>query len=122
MRESFLIEAAENRPRWSWSWREIALAGLLLAMLLLVPGLVEGSNSSGTPMPWDSLLTSVKDNLSGRTGAAVAVILVVIGGVVIGTTGWQQGGSKLAQIGIAISVIFGFAFFITAAGGNASLI
>jgi len=73
------------------------------------------ASSSSTTMPWDSFLTSLKDDLTGPVTQTIAVIACVIFG--LGLAMGQEGSSMKK----AASIAFGLALAFTGASTVVSL-
>lgn len=84
---------------------------LVLILMVLVVTSMLPAVCSATAMPWDSPLTSLKENLSGQVATAVVVITIVITGLMIAFGEAGAAGRKMIQI------VFGFALALGGASG-----
>lgn len=67
------------------------------------------ASSSSTTMPWDSILTTIKDDLTGPVATTIAVIACVVFG--LGMAMGQEGSSMKK----GMTILFGLALAITGA-------
>lgn len=67
--------------------------------------------AAGSGMPWEGPLEQVVDSITGPVARAAAVIAIVISGIGMAFSEGGGGMRKLAQVGLAISVIFGAVSF-----------
>ncbi len=94
--------------------RGALLRPLLVAALALMATPAFASSSS-TTMPWDSFLTSLKDDLTGPVATTVAVIACVIFGL---SMAMGQEGSSMKK---GMTILFGLALAFTGATTVVSL-
>lgn len=91
--------------------RLLTLIGILA---LALPGLAAAS-TSGPPMPWDTGLQNLVDNLTGTVARLLVIAAIVIAGVAWAFTEHGTGGRRISQI------IFGGAVALAAVSFLASL-
>ncbi|MBI1684201.1 TrbC/VirB2 family protein [Caulobacter hibisci] len=83
---------------WIAAGQRLALAGVLMAVLA-EPALASGSGS----MPWDNMLTTVADSITGPVAKAAGVIAIAVTGLGFA---FSEGGSWMRK---GIGVLFGLA-------------
>ena len=90
--------------------------GLLPVRLFLTSALVAlavapaaHATTGGAPMPWDTGLANLADNLTGPTARALILIAIVVSGVAWAFTEHGTGGRKLSQLvfggGVALAAV-----------------
>ena len=78
----------------------------LVALAIAAPAYAAGSG-----MPWEGPLEHIVDSITGPVARAAAVIAIVISGIGMAFSEGGGGMRRLAQVGLAISVIFGAVSF-----------
>lgn len=73
-------------------------AGLALALVAASPALAAGS---GSAMPWDNLLTTIADSITGPVAKAIGVIAIALTGLGLAVS---EGGSWVRK---GMGVLFG---------------
>lgn len=89
------------------------LTVFLLSTLVPRPALAA---TAGPPMPWNTPLENLMQNLTGPTAAILAVIMFAIGGIVWGFMSHERGASRVGQAIMAVAILFGAAQIVTALG------
>lgn len=87
---------SSHRQGWTTAVQRLALAGVLLAVLT-EPALA--SSSGG--MPWDNMLTTVADSITGPVAKAAGVIAIAVTGLGFA---FSEGGSWMRK---GMGVLFG---------------
>lgn len=87
----------------------------LIVALALVLASVASASTSGPPMPWDTGLQNLVDNLTGTVARLLVIAAIVIAGVAWAFTEHGTGGRRISQI------IFGGAVALAAVSFLASL-
>jgi type IV secretory pathway VirB2 component (pilin) len=93
-------------------WRARYLAGLVA--LSALPHTAFASTSGGT-MPWDTILTTVQNDLTGPVATAVGVCACVVFGL---SMAFGHEGSVMKR---GMSILFGLAIAFTSASGLLSI-
>ena len=87
---------------------------LIVVLALALPNLAAAS-TAGPPMPWDTGLQNLVDNLTGTVARLLVIAAIVIAGVAWAFTEHGTGGRRISQI------VFGGAVALAAVSFLASL-
>ena len=86
----------------------------VLLTLAVVPAAY--ASSGGAPMPWDTGLANLADNLTGPTARALILIAIVVSGIAWAFTEHGTGGRRLSQIVFGAAIALGAVALLTALG------
>ena len=79
---------------------------IMMVVLLITPAIVS-AGTGGPTLPWNTPLQNLLDNLTGQTARILAALMLVIGGVVWGFSGSEEGAKRFGQGICAIAIMFG---------------
>ena len=93
-------------------------SGLLItsALLALAASPAAHASAGGAPMPWDTGLSNLADNLTGPTARALILIAIVVSGIAWAFTEHATGGRRLSQIVFGAAIALGAVALLTALG------
>ncbi|MEW6596968.1 MAG: TrbC/VirB2 family protein [Pseudomonadota bacterium] len=86
-----------------------------LALALIAAPCAALASTTGTAMPWDNVLTNIKQDLTGPVATAVGVCACVIFGL---SMSFGHDGSTMKR---GMSILFGLAIAFTSASGLLSV-
>lgn len=86
--------------------RAIRVAGIAL-LFLFASAPQAFASSAGAPMPWDTPLQNLLDNLTGPTARALVLIAIVGCGLLWAFTRNEEGLKKLGQIAFGGAIALG---------------
>ena len=89
---------------------------MLAVVLLSVLAVSFFASSGGQPMPWDTGLSRLVDNLTGTVAQLLILAAVVISGLLWAFTEHNTGARRISQIVFGGAVSLGAASFLTALG------
>lgn len=109
------LAAVANRPLGDCHHGARAIAGLTRAIRVAGIGLfflfasapAAFASSAGAPMPWDTPLQNLLDNLTGPTARALVLIAIVGCGLLWAFTRNEEGLKKLGQIAFGGAIALG---------------
>ena len=77
------------------------------AVLLIGASRSAGATVAGSPMPWDTPLQNLLNNLTGPTARALVIIAIVACGLLWAFTRNEEGLKKLGQIAFGGAIALG---------------
>ena len=89
---------------------------LTSALVVLAVAPAAHATTGGAPMPWDTGLANLADNLTGPTARALILIAIVVSGVAWAFTEHGTGGRRLSQIVFGAAIALGAVALLTALG------
>ncbi len=101
--------------------RSLTKCLLILTLVILAPGLA-GATTGGAPMPWDTGLANLADNMTGPTARALIIIAIVVSGLAWAFTEHGTGGRRLSQIVFGAAIALGAVALLSALGITAAVI
>lgn len=109
------LPAVANRPLVHPHYAARTFAGLVRAIrvvgialcLLFASAPAAFASSAGAPMPWDTPLQNLLDNLTGPTARALVLIAIVGCGLLWAFTRNEEGLKKLGQIAFGGAIALG---------------
>jgi len=94
---------------------------LLPAAALLLVGLIDGAEASGSGMPWEAPLQRILESIEGPVAKVVAVVIIIVTGLSLAFGDMGGGLRRLIQIVFGLSIAFAatsfFLSFFAFAGG-----
>lgn len=92
--------------------KPILMLAIIAVVLLITPAVVS-AGTGGPTLPWNTPLQNLLDNLTGQTARILAAIMLVIGGIVWGFSGSEEGAKRFGQGVCAIAIMFGAVSIVT---------
>ena len=89
---------------------------LRLVPLVLLTASTAHASSGGAPMPWDTGLANLAENITGPTARALIIIAIVVSGLAWAFTEHGTGGRRLSQIVFGAAIALGSVALLTALG------
>jgi type IV secretory pathway VirB2 component (pilin) len=91
------------------AWRVVNAFRIMAAALSFLTVLAPAAfaSSAGAPMPWDTPLQNLLDNLTGPTARALVLIAIVGCGLLWAFTRNEEGLKKLGQIAFGGAIALG---------------
>lgn len=95
--------------------RSLRTTTLIVFLALALPTLASAS-TAGPPMPWDTGLQNLVDNLTGTVARLLVIAAIVIAGVAWAFTEHGTGGRRISQIVFGGAVALAAVSFLTSLG------
>jgi type IV secretory pathway VirB2 component (pilin) len=91
------------------AWKVVRAVRIMAAGLSFLTALAPAAfaSSAGAPMPWDTPLQNLLDNLTGPTARALVLIAIVGCGLLWAFTRNEEGLKKLGQIAFGGAIALG---------------
>lgn len=105
--------------------RAITAASALLfgvAFITLTAPAARASTAGAAPMPWDTPLQNLLNNLTGTTARALVIIAIVACGLLWAFTRNEEGLKKLGQVAFGGAIAMGAVAMLASLGFSGALI
>ncbi len=95
---------------------------LLFVLLALAIPAAASATASGPPMPWDTGLTALINNLTGTVARLLVIAAIVVAGLAWAFTEHGTGGRKVSQIVFGGAIALAAVTFLTALGFSGAVV
>lgn len=95
---------------------------LFFALVTVAAPAAHASTGGGSPMPWDTPLQNLLNNLTGPTARALVIIAIVGCGLFWAFTRNEEGLKKLGQIAFGGAIALGAVAMITSLGFSGAVL
>lgn len=95
---------------------------LLFALFALALPTMASASASGPPMPWDTGLTALINNLTGTVARLLVIAAIVVAGLAWAFTEHGTGGRKVSQIVFGGAIALAAVTFLAALGFTGAVV
>lgn len=93
----------------------------IFGLVLLLPVQAQASSTSGK-LPWNNILTTLEQNITGPTATAIILIAIAVGAIVWAVSEDNRGVIRILKAVVALGIVAGLTSLVSGLGISASTV